>query len=78
MEFNLIVSPRAQRELNNAINYYSGKSLKATKNFIDNLEKSYINLRINPFYGTEYKDIRAYMIPKYPYKLYYKTDDPKN
>lgn len=58
MAYKIIVSPRAQKEIIIALDYYSEKSQNAPENFILQLEKIYIQLSINPYYPVRYKNIR--------------------
>ena len=50
MAYNIIVSPRAQSEIEDAIDYYSLESIAAPKQFIDFLEYAYKSLEISPFF----------------------------
>lgn len=71
MAYNIIVSPRAQKEIENAIDYYSLYSVGAPQNFIMQLESSYNILAADPFFRIRYKNIRALKIKKFPYSLYF-------
>ena len=70
MEYKIIVSPRAQTEIEDAIDYYSLESIGAPKQFIDFLEYAYKSLEISPFFKIRYKNIRALKIKKFPYSLF--------
>ena len=41
MVFKIIISPRAQQELEDTIDYYLSYSTKASDNFIKQVEKAY-------------------------------------
>lgn len=71
MAYKIIVSPRAQREIENAIDYYSMYSVDIPKIFILFLEYTYTTLAKSPFFKIRYKDIRAFKIKKFPYSLYF-------
>jgi toxin ParE1/3/4 len=71
MAYNIIVSPRAQREIENAIDYYALYSANAPANFIAILKDTYAKLAINPFFGVRYKNVRALKMKKLPYSLYF-------
>lgn len=75
MAYKIIVSPRAQKEIIKAIDFYSEKSQNAPVNFILQLEKIYSQLAINPYYPVRYKNIRCVKIKKFPYSLYYVFDE---
>lgn len=78
MAYRIIVSPRAQNEIIEAIDFYSMHSVDAPNNFVLQLQKGYGALAINPFFRIYYKDVRALKIKKFPYSLYYTIDEAKN
>jgi plasmid stabilization system protein ParE len=59
MAYKIIVSPRAQKEIENAIDYYALYSPNAPQIFIDLLKDTYLSLENNPFFSVRYKNIRA-------------------
>jgi toxin ParE1/3/4 len=77
MAYKIIVSPRALKEIENAIDYYALYSVDAPKNFIASLQYTYNSLSISPFYRIRYKNIRALKINKFPYSLYYTINEEK-
>lgn len=70
MAYKIIVSPRAQKEIENAIDYYALYSVDAPVNFIATLKEAYSTLEINPFFRVRYKNVRALKIKKFPHSLY--------
>jgi len=78
MAYKLIVSPRAQKEIENAIDYYALYSSNAPQSFINLLKDAYLALESNPFFGLVYNDIRALKINKFPYSLYFVINETKN
>jgi len=48
MAYKIIVSPRAQKEIENAIDYYALYSSNAPKSFINLLKDTYHSLEKNP------------------------------
>lgn len=75
MTYKIIVSPRAQKEIEDAIDYYSLKSQKAPKTFISLLKDAYRILELNPYFKLRYKNIRSMKIHKFPYSLYFTIDE---
>jgi toxin ParE1/3/4 len=72
MAYKIIISPRAQKEIENAIDYYALYSQDAPKSFINALRESYNILSSNPFFSrVRYKNVRSSKLNKYPYSLYY-------
>ncbi|MBX3255561.1 MAG: type II toxin-antitoxin system RelE/ParE family toxin [Chitinophagaceae bacterium] len=78
MAYKIIVSPRVQKEIENAIDYYALYSVDAPLNFITALKEAYATLETNPFYRIRYKNIRAVRIRKFPYLLYFIISDDNN
>ena len=71
MGYKLIVSPRAQKEIENAIDYYALYSTDAPANFVTQLKEAYETLKITPLFRIRYKDVRALKIKKFPYSIYF-------
>ncbi len=78
MAYKIIVSPRVQKEVENAIDYYTLYSVYAPENFISALKEAYSTLGTNPFFRVRYKNIRALKIKKFPYTLYFLINEDKN
>ena len=77
MGYKVIISPRAQIEISEALEYYRIHSNIAPSVFIQSLEKSYRTLEINPFFRKRYKDIRGLNIKKFPHILFYQIDEER-
>ena len=78
MAYKIIVSPRAQKEIENAIDYYALYSSNAPQSFINLLKDTYLSLETNPFFNVRYKNIRALKIHKFPYSLYFVINEAQN
>lgn len=78
MGYKIIVSPRAQKEIENAIDYYALYSADAPRNFITILKDTYGTLSTTPFFKVQYKNIRALKIKKFPYSLYFVINEEQN
>ncbi len=78
MAYKIIVSPRAQKEIENAIDFYALYSSNAPQSFINLLKDSYQSLGTNPFFCVRYKNIRALKINKFPYSLYFTINETQN
>jgi toxin ParE1/3/4 len=78
MAYKIIVSPRAQKEIENAIDFYALYSTDAPMNFISLLSEAYATLQATPFFRVRYKNIRAIKIKKFPYSLYFTINEDKN
>ena len=78
MAYKIIVSPRAQNEIENAIDYYALYSVDAPVNFIAFLKEAYTLLETNPFFRVRYKNVRALKIKRFPHSLYFIINEDKN
>jgi plasmid stabilization system protein ParE len=78
MAYKIIVSPRAQKEIENAIDYYALYSVDAPINFIAVLKDAYTSLATNPFFRVRYKNVRALKLKRFPHSLYFSIIEDKN
>ena len=78
MANRIIVSPRAQNEIERAIDYYASNSVDAPANFITILKEAFLILETNPFFRLRYKNIRALKLKTFPYSLYFVIDEKHN
>lgn len=78
MAYKVIVSPRAQKEIENAIDYYALYSVDAPINFIAVLKEAYRTLETNPFFRVRYKNVRALKIKRFPHSLYFTINEDNN
>jgi toxin ParE1/3/4 len=77
MAYSIIISPLAQKEIENAIDYYALNSHDTPLNFVKTLKQTYVILSLNPFFRVRYKNIRSIKINKFPYSLYFVVDEKK-
>jgi len=77
MVYKVIISPRAQLEIEDAIDFYLQHSLDAPKKFRNMLIEAYKTLKNHPYFKIRYKNIRSLKIKKYPYSLYFVIDESK-
>jgi plasmid stabilization system protein ParE len=75
MAYKIYLSPRAQEEIENAIDYYAQNSSDAPSKFISSLDDAYNSLMSMPFYEVYYKNIRAFKLNKFPYSLYFVVNE---
>jgi plasmid stabilization system protein ParE len=78
MAYKIIVSLRAQKEIENAIDYYALYSVNAPTNFITALKEAYETLETNPFFRVRYKNVRALNLRRFPYALYFTIKENQN
>jgi plasmid stabilization system protein ParE len=78
MVYKIIVSPRAQKEIENAIDYYALYSTQAPVNFIAVLKEAYATLETNPFFMVRYKNVRALKLKRFPHSIYFEINENQN
>jgi toxin ParE1/3/4 len=75
MAYRVTVAPRAQKEIEHAIDYYSLYSTSAPGDFIKALQQAYQNLETNPYFRIYYKNIRGLRIKRFPYVLFFTVNE---
>ena len=75
MAYKVLVSPRAQAEIEQVIDYYSQFSSLAPANFIKQLQSAFLLLENNPFLVIRYKNIRSLNLRKFPFTLFFVIDE---
>ncbi len=78
MEYKVIVSPRAQIEIENAIDYYILQSDKASAKFISIIKQAYEILESTPYLRIRYKNIRGIKLKRFPYSLFFVINERKS
>jgi mRNA-degrading endonuclease RelE of RelBE toxin-antitoxin system len=78
MAYKIIVSPRTQKEIENAIDYYSLYNSTIPAKFIALIEEAYATLETYLFFRVRYKNIRALKIKDFPYSLYFSVNENEN
>jgi plasmid stabilization system protein ParE len=75
MAYEVLVSPRAQYEIELAIDYYAQYSALVPNRFIKQLNNAYLLLKNNPFLVVRYKNIRSINLRKFPFTLFFVIDE---
>ncbi len=78
MAYRILISPRTQKEIENAVDYYALYSIDAPANFIVALKEAYTTLEISPFFSVRYKNIRALKLKRFPFTLYFVINEDQN
>ena len=78
MVFKVIVSKRAQQEIENAIAYYSEINKSLAQKFYNAVEANYKKLETNPYFQNRYKEFRAIPLKKFPFLIFYHVDEDKH
>jgi plasmid stabilization system protein ParE len=77
MAYRILVSPRAQKEIEYTINFYALYSINAPSNFFDELTEVYTSIQLNPFLAVAYKEIRFIRLRRFPFNIYFFIDESR-
>ena len=75
MAFKVIVSPLAQNDIENSLEYYLEVSTDAPVKFIEELENAYVTLESSPYFKIIYKNYRAFPLKRFPFILVYQINN---
>ena len=71
MVWKILTDDFAKTEIEEALEYYSGVSFKATDHLGRELAEALRSLSINPFFAVRYRQIRCLPLKSFPYMLHY-------
>lgn len=75
MEFNLIVKPKAERDIQKSVEWYREQSGNLAEKFLDKIGESLDKISKNPeHYQKRYNEIRIIFTKKFPYGIYYTVE----
>ena len=77
MAYKITVSPWAQKEIENAIEYYALYSADAPRKLVAALKETYAALETSPLFRVRYKNIRGLKIKNFPYSLFFIVNDTR-
>ncbi len=78
MSYRVQLQTRAEKELEEASDWYNDKSEKAAINFFAAIEKSVAEIQKQPDrFRKTYKNFRETLLKKYPYTVIYIFDEEK-
>ncbi|MFK7059415.1 type II toxin-antitoxin system RelE/ParE family toxin [Flavobacterium oreochromis] len=78
MDFEIRVSKKAQKEIENALDFYCEINIKLGHKFLLAIEETYLKISKNPYYQIRYKNYRATTINKFPFLLFYTIEENTN
>lgn len=78
MEFQLIIKPEAEKDIQHSIKYYATENQKLSKDFLVKLDESLLAIQQNPqHYQKRYFEIRIAFTKKFPYGIYFTVEENK-
>lgn len=75
MAYKILVSPRALKEMEEAIDYYAALSENVPSKFITDINGIYLMLSHHPSFRIYYKNVRAIPMKFFPYLLFFSVDE---
>ena len=77
MNYKIIVSPIASKNIEDAVEYYIEKATKKVAlDFLKDYRKTYKALQTNPFYQFHDNNYRFLPFDKFPYIAFFIVDEP--
>jgi hypothetical protein len=73
--FEIIIDPKANTEIQNAIDYYDEKVAGLGKKFLNQIQNSLATLEINPFFQKRYSEVRCLPVKGFPYMIHFTVDE---
>jgi plasmid stabilization system protein ParE len=74
--YDYLVEPRAQKEYEQPIAWYSERSELAALNFIKNVDATYLRITKRPYqFKNTYKFFREASVKKYPFVIIYTIEE---
>ena len=77
MSYKIVIEPRAIIDIQDAVDYYDFKQIGLGAYFFQNLEDHIEVISKNPLFQIRYKDYRGLPIQKFPFIIFYFTDEEK-
>ena len=75
MSYKIVIEPRAIFDIQEAVDYYDFKQIGLGEYFYQTLEEHIEVLSRNPLFQIRYKDYRGLPIKKFPFIIFYFTDE---
>jgi plasmid stabilization system protein ParE len=77
MNYRIIVSPIASKNIEDALEYYIDKATKKVAlDFLKDYQKTYKTLQTNPFFEFHDTNYRFLPFDKFPYIAFFIVDEP--
>lgn len=75
MDFNYKFLPTAEKDIEEATDYYANISVKVLKNFNKQLDLAIDRIITNPYFQKRYRNVRAFAVKKFPYIIFYEISE---
>jgi plasmid stabilization system protein ParE len=77
MSYKIVIEPRALLDIQDAVDYYDFKQIGLGAYFFQTLEEHIEVLNKNPSFQIRYRDYHGLPIQKFPFIIFYFTDEEK-
>ncbi len=75
--YNIFIKSKAATHIRKAALWYDTQQKRLGLTFIDEVENAFEALSINPFYSIRYKDVRGFVLKKFPFLILYRVGENK-
>jgi hypothetical protein len=76
-KYTVVFAPLAMQDIEDAAAYYNEQQPGLGKHFAVQLQHALAAIKRNPFFSAvRYEDIRCAQVPKFPFLVHYKIDEP--
>jgi hypothetical protein len=75
MIYKIVIEPRAILDIQNAIDYYDSKQIGLGEYFYKVVNEHIETLIKSPFFQIRYKDYHGFPIHKFPFIIFYYSDE---
>jgi toxin ParE1/3/4 len=75
MVFDIVLHPKAQADIEQALDYYSNINVKIASALYNDLQIAYSKLSSNPFYQIRYDHFRCLPLGQFPYMIHYRLNE---
>lgn len=78
MTYRLVIRERAEKQIEEAYEWYEKKQIGLGDNYLDVIERSLMLIQINPkLFQFKYKNIKAIYTKQFPFGIFYIIDGDK-
>jgi len=75
VNFQIVIEPRALRDIQKGIDFYDSKLSGLGKRFYLSVDTHIKSIANNPYYELRHKDYRAFPVKKFPYLILFYIDE---
>ena len=73
--YEIEIKPKAAAQIREAAIWYTKKQKEIGLFFLNEIESAFDAISINPFYAIRYKDLRGFVLKKFPFLILYRINE---